>query len=55
MKRRDLMAGAAALVGASGASWGQGSGAPTKVTFWHAMPGVLGEEVNRLCAGFNGS
>ena len=23
------------------------------MTFWHAMNGALGEELNKLCAGFN--
>lgn len=56
MKRRSLMAsslmaGLAAVAAPSGAGLAQA--ARTKVTFWHAMNGVLGEEVNRICAGFN--
>src|SRR3954453_23420241 len=50
MHRRTLLAGAAALA-ATGAS-AQGR---TRVTFWHAMNGALGDELNKLCAGFNAS
>lgn len=53
MKRRTLLAGLAAS--ASGSSIAHGQGARTKVVFWHAMNGMLGDEVNRVCAGFNES
>ena len=53
MKRRDLLAAGGLLAAAPGLALAQG--AATKVTFWHAMPGTLGEEVNRICAGFNAS
>ena len=69
MKRRDLLAATAAFSSlpgllraqgavpgaAPGAAPGGSNGAATKVTFWHAMNGALGEEVNRICAGFNAS
>jgi len=54
MKRRTLLAGAAGLA-ASPAFAQAPAGARTRVVFWHAMNGVLGDEVNRLCAGFNGA
>ena len=49
MNRRSLLLGAAALAAPSGA-FAQGR---TRVVFWHSMNGVLGEETNRICAGFN--
>ena len=53
MQRRTLIAGAAALGLAPRA---RARGAPAgraRVVFWHAMPGALNDEVNRICAGFN--
>jgi sn-glycerol 3-phosphate transport system substrate-binding protein len=50
MYRRTLLAGAAALAATHAAAQGTGR---TRVTFWHAMNGALGEELNKLCAGFN--
>ncbi len=59
MQRRNLLAGAAALAAAPTLAFlspaTAQTGGRTRVTFWHAMNGVLGEEVNRLCAGFNGA
>ncbi len=52
MNRRTLLAGAAALAAAPALAQPAGR---TRVTFWHAMNGTLGEEVNRICAGFNGA
>jgi sn-glycerol 3-phosphate transport system substrate-binding protein len=49
MHRRTLL-GAAAALAATPAVAQTGR---TRVTFWHAMNGALGEEVNKLCAGFN--
>ena len=49
MKRRTLLATAAAMSVAGRAR------AATKITFWHAMNGPLGEEVNRICTSFNAS
>ena len=53
MKRRTLLAGTAALAAAP--VYAQAQTGRTRVTFWHAMNNVLGEEVNRICAGFNAS
>ncbi|HYZ32557.1 MAG TPA: extracellular solute-binding protein, partial [Crenalkalicoccus sp.] len=51
MHRRTLLAGAAAFAAAPAfAQTGR-----TRVVFWHAMNGALGEELNKLCAGFNGA
>ncbi len=52
MYRRNLLVGAAAL--AASPAFAQ-NGARTRVTFWHAMNGALGEEVNKLAAAFNAS
>lgn len=58
MNRRSLLLGAAALA-APATAFAQGApaaaGAKTRVVFWHGLPGVLGEETNRLCANFNAS
>jgi sn-glycerol 3-phosphate transport system substrate-binding protein len=51
MRRRTLLAGTAALMLTRPAF----AAAPTKVLFWHAMNGPLGEALNRLIARFNGS
>ena len=56
MKRRTLIAGTAAIAAAprfAAAPASAQSQAKPKIVFWHAMPGPLGEEVNRICAGFN--
>ena len=53
MERRVFLAGVA--VAAAGAHGAVAQGAKARVTFWHAMNGALGEEVNRICAGFNAS
>jgi sn-glycerol 3-phosphate transport system substrate-binding protein len=53
MKRRMMLAGVAAVAAAPGLVSAQGT--RTRVVFWHAMNGVLGDEVNRLCTGFNAS
>ena len=50
MYRRTLLAGAAALAATGAAAQGAGR---ARITFWHAMNGALGEELNKLCAGFN--
>lgn len=56
MKRRTLLAAAAGVPALATGLAPRRSAAQAKArfTFWHAMPGQLGEEVNRLCAGFNG-
>ena len=51
MKRRTLLAGAAAAPFAARPGFAQG--APTKIVFWHAMSGALGDEVTRICNSFN--
>ena len=56
MNRRTLLAGAAAL--AAVPAWAQTSapaGGHTRVVFWHAMNAPLGDELNKLVAGFNQS
>ena len=62
MKRRSLLAGMAATAASTGAAtsspaFAQPAAADGRavITFWHAMEGVLGEEVNGICAGFNAS
>jgi sn-glycerol 3-phosphate transport system substrate-binding protein len=52
MNRRSLLGGAAALALAPVVARAQ---AKTRVVFWHAMTGALGDEVNRLVNGFNAS
>lgn len=51
MYRRSLLAGAAALAAVPAFA----QGARTRVVFWHAMNAPLGDEVNKLVAGFNDS
>ncbi len=54
MERRTLLAVLAA--GAALPGWSASAqGARTRVVFWHAMNGALGDEVGRVCAGFNAS
>jgi sn-glycerol 3-phosphate transport system substrate-binding protein len=60
MKRRTLLAGAAALAAAPLASASLASSAraqsgKTKIVWWHAMSGPLGEEVKRIADSFNAS
>ena len=57
MKRRTLLAGAAALAATPSfvPSSARAQGGRTRVVFWHAMNSPLNEEVQRLCAGFNGA
>jgi sn-glycerol 3-phosphate transport system substrate-binding protein len=59
MKRRTLLTGAAALAAARPVfaptfAQAQEQGR-TKIIFWHAMSGALGDEVNALCNAFNQS
>ena len=51
MKRRTLLAGVAAI--GSAPRLVRAQPARAKVTFWHSMSGALGEEVDRICKGFN--
>ena len=53
MNRRTLLAGIAASAAVPTLAFAQP--AKARVTFWHAMENVLGEEVNRICAAFNAS
>ena len=53
MNRRTLLAGAAALAAFTAAAPSRAQGGRTRVVFWHAMNGVLNDEVNRICAEFN--
>ena len=59
MKRRTLLTGAAALAAAPLSVkpvWAQAqTPEKTKVIFWHAMTGALGQEVGNLCNAFNAS
>lgn len=55
MKRRTLLAGAAALSAAPALRPATAQGGRTRVTFWYGLSGPLGEEVQRLCANFNAS
>jgi len=53
MNRRTLLASAAALAAAAAAAPARAQAGRTRVVFWHAMNGVLTDEVNRICAEFN--
>jgi sn-glycerol 3-phosphate transport system substrate-binding protein len=53
MRRRSFFAGAAALALARPAPAATPTAAPTRVLFWHAMNGALGEALNRLIDRFN--
>ena len=55
MKRRTLLAGAAALAAAPAvvAPNAFAQGAKTRIVFWHAMSGANGDEINRIASDFN--
>jgi len=53
MKRRTLLAGTAALAAVPLIRPARAQGAKTRIVFWHAMTGALGDEVGRLVAAFN--
>lgn len=55
MKRRTLLAGTAALAAGPLIGPAHAQAAKTKVVFWHAMTGALGDQVAKLATGFNGS
>lgn len=57
MQRRDLLTGATALAvtPALGLVSARAQATKTKVVFWHAMSGALGDEVTRLSTAFNAS
>jgi sn-glycerol 3-phosphate transport system substrate-binding protein len=52
MKRLELLSGAAALAVLIGAT---GADAATKIQWWHAMGGQLGEKLAKIAADFNAS
>lgn len=53
--RRTLLTGTAALTAASFSGVAAAQAAKTKVVFWHAMSGPLGDEVGNICKAFNAS
>jgi len=53
MNRRTLLAAAAALAASTAAAPARAQAGRTRIVFWHAMNGVLNDEVNRICAEFN--
>ena len=56
MQRRTLLAGTAALTATAALAHGAAAqGSKTKIVFWHAMSGPLGEELGNICKGFNAS
>jgi sn-glycerol 3-phosphate transport system substrate-binding protein len=57
MKRRSLLAGAAAIAAGAAAAPRTGFAQParTKIVFWHAMAGANGDEINRIASDFNAS
>ncbi len=58
MRRRDMLTGAAALAAVVPAAIRPVAAQPagkTRIVFWHAMAASIGEEVGRLCRGFNAS
>ena len=54
MKRRTVLAAAAALPAAGLARAGHAP-TKTKINFWHAFTGPLGEELKKVATGFNSS
>jgi sn-glycerol 3-phosphate transport system substrate-binding protein len=54
MKRRTLIAASGAIPLAA-ASRAHGQSAKTQIIWWHAMTGVLADELNRLASDFNAS
>ncbi len=55
MFRRSLLTAAAAFAAAPAFAQTVPPGARTRIVFWHAMNGPLGEEVNKQVAAFNAS
>ncbi len=57
MLRRTLFTGTAALAAAASLMRGaaQAQGTKTKITWWHAMTGALGDQVDRIVKTFNAS
>lgn len=55
MKRRTLLAGSAALATAPLIPTARAQAAKTKIVWWHAMTGPLGDALNAVASGFNAS
>ena len=55
MHRRSLLAGTAALAAVPFARAARAQARPTKLVFWHAMTGPLGDQVMKIVSGFNAS
>lgn len=55
MKRRTLLAGSAALAAAPLIPAARAQAAKTKIVWWHAMTGPLGDALNAVASGFNAS
>ena len=55
MKRRTLLAGTAAFAAAPLVRPAGAQAAKTKIVWWHAMTGRLGDQVNQIVVGFNGA
>ena len=55
MKRRTLLAGSAALAAAPLMHTARAQAAKTKIVWWHAMTGPLGDALNAIATGFNAS
>ncbi len=53
MKRRTLLAGTAALAATPLLRPARAQGAKTRIVFWHAMTGALGDQLGKLAAAFN--
>ena len=41
------------MAGTANGAPARAQGARTRIVFWHSMSAALGDEVNRMCAGFN--
>ncbi len=55
MKRRTLLAGTAAFAAAPLVRPAGAQASKTKIVWWHAMTGRLGDQVNQIVVGFNGA
>lgn len=55
MHRRTLLTGTAALAATAPLARARAQAAKTKITWWHAMTGALGDQVNRIVSTFNAS
>ena len=55
MKRRTLLAGTAAFAAVPLVRPAGAQASKTKIVWWHAMTGRLGDQVNQIVVGFNGA